>query len=184
MTCPPVLCVSSSRPRAHSPRTVLATALKRSQSNIKEVQAKMQAQQELHVQQCRRSAVEKSKMLRLTKLQRRVAEHSSRCMQQRVHCLRAGERPINPPTPLPRWRDGVAQRCDGRAQTRRLRPTSCAHSRAKTKTRSRWGLHRWQRSLDLTRLLRAGARAAAEHGGCCGASAWAMALRARALAVT
>ncbi len=77
--------------RADPRRAVLATALKRSQSNIKEVQAKMQAQQELHVQRCRQSAAEKSKMLRLAKLQRRVAEHSSRCLQQRAQCLRAGE---------------------------------------------------------------------------------------------
>lgn len=118
---------------------MLATALKRSQSNIKEVQAKMQAQQELHVQQCRQSAVDKSKMLRLTKLQRRVAEHSSRSMQQRVQCLRAGETPMNPPSPLPRWRDSVAQRCDGRARTQRLRPTTCGNLRAKHKTRCRWG---------------------------------------------
>ena len=75
-------------------RAVLATALKRSQCIIKEVQTEMKAQQALHVQHCRQSAVDKSKMLRLTKLQRRVAELSSRKLQQRLQCVRAGILPL------------------------------------------------------------------------------------------
>jgi hypothetical protein len=51
----------------------------------------MQLQQELHVQQCRENAVERAKMLRLTKLQRRVAEHKAAKLQQRLECVCSGK---------------------------------------------------------------------------------------------
>lgn len=51
----------------------------------------MQLQQELHVQQCRGNAVERAKLLRLTKLQRRVAEHKAAKLQQRLVCVCTGE---------------------------------------------------------------------------------------------
>jgi hypothetical protein len=65
--------------------------LKRSQSYVKNVEAKMQEQQELHVQQCRHSAQDKWKMVRLAKLQRRVADYKSKKMQQCLKCVRAGD---------------------------------------------------------------------------------------------
>jgi hypothetical protein len=83
-------CVWNSRHDA----AVLATALKRSQSNIVEVQARMQLQQEQHVQHCRQSAEAKSKMLRLFKLQRRVQQLAAAKMQQRLKCARAGAMPL------------------------------------------------------------------------------------------
>jgi hypothetical protein len=51
----------------------------------------MQEQQELHVQQCRRSAEDKWKMARLATLQRRVAQYKSTKMQQCLKCVRAGD---------------------------------------------------------------------------------------------
>ncbi len=51
----------------------------------------MQEQHELHVQQCRHSAQDKWKMVRLAKLQRRVAEYKSKKMQQCLKCVRAGD---------------------------------------------------------------------------------------------
>ncbi len=74
---------------------MLATALKRSNSTVKEVTAKIQAQEELHVQHCRQRAAEKSKMLRLAKLQRRVTELKLTEMQKRLKCLRAGDTPLS-----------------------------------------------------------------------------------------
>jgi hypothetical protein len=56
--------------------------------------AKIQAQEELHVQQCRQRAAEKSKMLRLAKLQRRVTELKLTEMQKRLKCLYAGDVPV------------------------------------------------------------------------------------------
>ncbi len=77
------------------PCPVLATALKRSQSIIKEVQSEMREQQAAHVEYCRQRAMQASKMARLSKLQRRVAELSSRKLQQQVQCLRAGNPPLS-----------------------------------------------------------------------------------------
>jgi hypothetical protein len=69
---------------------VLATALKRSQSNIVEIMAKMQGQQELHVQHCRQSAEAKCKLVRVMKLQRRVAQLGADKMQKRLKCAQTG----------------------------------------------------------------------------------------------
>jgi hypothetical protein len=75
---------------------VLATALKRSQGNIKEMMAKMEQQQQQHMKHIRQNALDKYKMARLMKLQRRVAGYRDGQLQQRLRSLRAGA-PLPPP---------------------------------------------------------------------------------------
>jgi septal ring factor EnvC (AmiA/AmiB activator) len=73
------------------PDAVLATALKRSQGNIRDVEAKLQAQQQAHVQLSRESAAQQHKMVRWMKLQRQVSELKNKQSESRARCLRAGE---------------------------------------------------------------------------------------------
>ena len=107
---------------------MLATALKRSQSIIKEVQSEMREQQAAHVEYCRQRAMQASKMARLSKLQRRVAELSSRKLQQQVQCLRAGDPPLSVSkcAAAGSMVDGVWQRCDGRERTQQVPTKRCS----------------------------------------------------------